>query len=259
MGESPNKNIQIFLDTLEKAKKLKQSDYNAAIYYDRKSMEKMAKAHRDVVGTCDVTVSGDDSFLAARKLADQIPAENVLVLNFANSVSQGGGVRLGARAQEEDLCRTSTLYHSLISEEAYPFYSYNRKKHLNEKGSDTAVYSPNVYIIKDEKYQDIAPVKASVVTMAAPINTHNVNAIKILDQRIYKLFCLAEKLNHKNLVLGAWGCGAFGNEPEDVAELFRDHLSKFDCFEHVVFAVRMVKGRDEKNYRVFRSVLKTAY
>lgn len=255
MGESANENIQIFLDTLERAKKLKQSDYNTAIYYDWKSMEKMAKAHRNVTGICDVIVSGDDSFLAARKLADQIPVENVLVLNFANSISQGGGVRLGARAQEEDLCRTSTLYQSLISEEAYPFYSYNRKKHFNEKGSDTAVYSPNVYIIKDEKYQDIAPVKVSVVTMAAPVNTHGVNAIKILDQRIYKLLCLAEKLNHKNLVLGAWGCGAFGNEPEDVAELFRNNLGKFDCFEHVVFAVRMVKGRDEKNYRVFKRVL----
>lgn len=259
MESTAGKNVRIFTDTLKKIKKLDVTDWNKAVYYDLETMEKLAQHHRNINGKCNITVSGDDSFQAARKIIKTDFSENVLVLNFANAVSQGGGVRIGARAQEEDLCRTSTLYNSLISEEAYPFYDYNRRKHFGETGSDTAVYSPNVYIIKDEKYQDIAPVKVSVVTMAAPINIRGINAAEILDKRIYKLLCLAEELNHKKLVLGAWGCGAFGNEPEDVAELFRNNLGKFDCFEHVVFAVRMVKGRDEKNYRVFRSVLETAY
>ena len=50
--------------------------------------------------------------------------------------------------------------------------------------------------------------------------------------------------------------GAFGNDPQEVAELFRDNLKKFGCFEEVVFAVRMVAGRDERNYQVFQKVLK---
>ena len=126
-------------------------------------------------------------------------------------------MRIGARAQEEDLCRTSTLYNSLISQEAFPFYDYNRKNDKNESGSDTAIYSPHVFIIKDEKYHDIAPVEVSVVTMAAPINEPGI---------------------------------------QEVAEFFRDNLKKFDCFEEVVFAVRMVAGRDERNYQVFQKVLK---
>lgn len=249
--DAVNENVRIFLDTLEKVKTLKQTDWNTSVYYNEETMDALRKKHRDATGECQIIVSADDSFQAARKLVEQ-GRQDTLVLNFANAISQGGGVRLGARAQEEDLCRTSTLYQSLISEEAYPFYDHNRRHNLNEKGSDTAVYSPNVYIIKDEKYQDITPVKASVITMAAPIKSCVDNAAEILDQRIYKLLCLAEQLGHKTLVLGAWGCGAFGNDPEDVAELFRKNLKRFGSFEKVVFAVRMVRGRDEKNYRVFQ-------
>lgn len=256
MESTAGKNVRIFTDTLKKIKKLDVTDWNKAVYYDLETMQKMAQHHQNMNGKCNITVSGDDSFQAARKMVKTDFSENVLVLNFANAVSQGGGVRIGARAQEEDLCRTSTLYNSLVSEEAYPFYDYNRQNDLNVQGSDTAIYSPNVYIIKDENYHDIAPVKVSVVTMSAPINGYGMNMSTIFDQRIYKLLCLAEKLKHRNLVLGAWGCGAFGNDAEIVAELFRKNLEKFDSFEQIVFAVRRVKGIDENNYRAFEEVFR---
>lgn len=255
MRDTAGVNVRIFTDTLKKINKLKVTDWNKAVYYNLETMEKLAQHHKNMNGKCNITVSGDDSFQAARKIIKTDFKQNVLVLNFANAVSQGGGVRIGARAQEEDLCRTSTLYNSLVSEEAYPFYDYNRQRDLNVQGSDTAIYSPNVYIIKDEDYHDIKPVKVSVITMSAPINDNGLNTSEILDQRIYKLLCLAEELKHRNLVLGAWGCGAFGNDAEIVAELFRKNLEKFGDFEQVVFAVRRVKGRDEKNYRVFKRVL----
>ena len=251
-----NDYIEIFVDTTRKSKKFINTGIEEAQYYDIDMMNQLAEQHVDVAGDVLIKVSGDDSYRAARKMKKQNGAKEILVLNFANSISQGGGVRIGARAQEEDLCRTSTLYNSLISQEAFPFYDYNRKNDKNESGSDTAIYSPHVFIIKDEKYHDIAPVEVSVITMAAPINEPGIPAADILDQRIYKLLCLAESIGHKKLVLGAWGCGAFGNDPQEVAELFRDNLKKFDCFEEVVFAVRMVAGRDERNYRVFQKVLK---
>ncbi len=256
IGDIAGKNVRIFMDTLKKIKKLKMTDCSKAVYYDLDTMEKLAQHHQNRNGKCNITVSGDDSFQAARKIIKTDLSENVLVLNFANSVSQGGGVRIGARAQEEDLCRTSTLYNSLVSEEAYPFYDYNRQHDLNIQGSDTAIYSPNVYIIKDEDYHDIKPVKVSVITMSAPINDNGLNTSKILDQRIYKLLCLAEELKSRNLVLGAWGCGAFGNDAEVVAELFRKNLEKFDCFERVVFAVQRVKRGDENNYRAFEEAFR---
>lgn len=92
-----------------------------------------------------------------------------MVLNMANSVSPGDGVLFGAKAQEEDLCRASFLYHSLMSEEGSRFYAYNRQYHLNEQGSDTAIYSPHEYVIKVCHYKDIQPVEVSVFTMAAPM------------------------------------------------------------------------------------------
>lgn len=249
-----NNYVRVFVDTLDKTKKFAAANTKEAQYFDVQTMDRLASDHADQPGDFRVTVSGDDSFRAARALKAQ-GSDDALVLNFANSISQGGGVRIGARAQEEDLCRTSTLYSSLVSAGAYPFYDYNRKNDLNEEGSDTAIYSPHVVIFKDETYQEIEPVDVSVVTMAAPVNEPGINATELLDQRIYKLLCLAEYLKHRTLVLGAWGCGAFGNNPQVVAELFRKNLAKFACFDEVVFAVRMVVGRDERNYKVFREVL----
>lgn len=250
-----NDYIEIFVDTTRKSKKFINTGIEEAQYYDIDMMNQLAEQHVDVAGNVLIKVSGDDSYRAARKMKKQNGAKEILVLNFANSISQGGGVRIGARAQEEDLCRTSTLYSSLMSEGAFPFYDFNRIHDLNVKGSDTAIYSPHVFIFKDEDYHDIVPVEVSVVTMAAPINEPEINAVEILDQRIYKLLCLAESLEHKNLILGAWGCGAFGNDPYDVAKLFQKNLKKFKSFEQVVFAVCKIVGRDGRNYEAFREIL----
>lgn len=255
MGVTGDSNVQIFMDTLDKSNNLKQTDWHVAKYYDVEALERISRNHQDQTGDIQISVSKEDSFQAARRLKNQNKDKDVLVLNFANSVSQGGGVRIGALAQEEDLCRTSTLYQSLISEEAYLFYSYNRKNNLGAIGSDTAVYSPNVYIIKDENYQDIDPVKVSVLTMASPVREAVTNATEILNRRIYKLLCLAENLGYNTLILGAWGCGAFGNDPEDVADIFKKNLRKFNYFEHVMFAVKVVTKRDKKNYQIFKEIL----
>ena len=73
----------------------------------------------------------------------------VLVLNFANPVNPGGGVRKGARAQEEDLCRKSSLLLSLESKEAQRYYRYNRRLGTY-MGSDALMITPQVEIIRDE-------------------------------------------------------------------------------------------------------------
>lgn len=250
-----NNYIEIFIDTTRKSKKFLNAGIEEAQYYDIDMLNHLSIQHVDMFGDALISVSGDDSYQAARKMIKENGVKRILVLNFANSISQGGGVRIGAKAQEEDLCRTSTLYCSLMSEGAFPFYDFNRKHDLNISGSDTAVYSPHVLIIKDENYCDITPVEVSVVNMAAPINESGINAVEILDQRIYKLLCLAESLEHKSLVFGAWGCGAFGNDPYDVAELFLKNLKRFNSFKQVVFAVRKVEGCNEKNYEAFRSVI----
>ena len=97
-----------------------------------------------------------DSFTLARKQYESEflfrgdGKKEVLVLNFANPVNPGGGVRNGAKAQEEDLCRKSSLLLSLESEKAEAYYNYNLKQHT-KLGSDAMIFTPKVEIIKDRK------------------------------------------------------------------------------------------------------------
>lgn len=247
--------IQVFEDTIEKCEQscsFFSHDHTKAEYYDIQRVNELARNHVASKSHADIRVSPDDSYVAALRMKKEKGVSDVLVLNMANSVSPGGGVSRGAEAQEEDLCRTSSLWCSLTSREGKRFYAYN-KYHLNKQGSDTAIYSPHVYVIKDCHYNDIRPVEVSVLTMAVPVYSRKYDAKNIMDERIYKMLCIAEDTGHKNLVLGAWGCGAFGNDPNDVAQSFKKHLAQFDFFDHVEFAV--MPGRSKKgapdNYSCF--------
>lgn len=94
--------------------------------------------------------------------------ERVLVLNLANATHKGGGVRNGAKAQKEDLCRKSSLLVSLEGPEAAPFYEYNRALHTN-MGSDAVMINPLVEILKDENGELLdETVVVAVMTCAAP-------------------------------------------------------------------------------------------
>ena len=181
----------------------------------------------------------------------------VLVLNFANAVSPGGGVTRGARAQEEDLCRKSTLYVSLKSSEASCYYTYNRK-HYSNMGTDSMVLSPYVEVFKDEKgnyLQESAVV--SVLSCAAPMVlfgkwTSMKRYREILYRRICAIIKCAVVNGYKFLVLGAWGCGDFGNDPKLISDLFYDAFQTIGTsdFEIVEFAV-LCKSERSRNFTAF--------
>lgn len=202
---------------------------------------------------CKVSVINADSFQAARQY------ENPLVMNFANAHNPGGGFKLGANAQEEALCRCSTLYASITSKEASKMYLYNNT-HLKSVESDYMLYSPDVCVFRDEKCELLEePFMVSVVTLPAPnrygaaMFATNQNVAETMIRRIKIMLRIATKNGHTNLVLGAWGCGAFGNKPEDVSSYFKKVLIDEEygrCFDAVRFAIY---GRtDGKNIRVFR-------
>jgi uncharacterized protein (TIGR02452 family) len=196
------------------------------------------------------------SYQAAKELHSQ--NDDVLVLNFANPVHPGGGVYLGATAQEEDLCRKSTLLKSLESKNAKAYYDFHRK--LNSPlSSDCMILSPKVEVFRNsDNTLSYEPFVVSVLTCAAPIMSNAVrnmgagNYEQLLYQRIKGMLCLASTQNYKSLVLGAWGCGAFGNDAEIVAKLFRRAFDEMNSpFDNVVMAV-LDKSKLKYNYKKFK-------
>ena len=163
-----------------------------------------------------------------------------LVLNFANGTHVGGGFLRGAKAQEETLCYVSSLFCSLID---HPFYEYNAKI-SNNKSSDYSILS-RATVFRNESYQLIEqPWHMDVLTCAAPIARLDWSGVsidegaEIMDQRIARVLDIAIAYGFTDLVLGAWGCGAFGNDPQRIAQLFAKHLSeRSQYFDSVVFAI----------------------
>ena len=210
------------------------------------------------VGTpCIIEVTCEDSFEAAKRLHEP------MVMNFANAHNAGGGFRLGASAQEEALCRCSTLYSSISSKAASEMYRYNNT-HLSKVESDHMLYSPEVWVIRGGDLQLTAnPFKVSVITIPAPnrrgaafIASENLIE-STMTRRIRIMLHTAVSRGCKELVLGAWGCGAFGNSPQKVSHYFRKVLMDEGyekCFTHIVFAV--YGKSDGKNVTAFRETFK---
>ena len=223
-----------------------------------------------------ITVSGDRSYQAAMKLHKENPDAKIAVMNFANAFHAGGGVTKGSSAQEESLCRTSTLYPLLYRQTLrYSFYKHHHDLNTS-KASDSLVYTEGVIICKtDEDLPKRMPqedwVTVDVITIAAPDlrDKSNIHAPLVnggtymndaelfgyhVKRAIHMLTCAAAK-GADILVLGAFGCGAFQNNPEVVARAYRIALQEFPrVFQHIEFAVYCPPG-GSVNYDVFSRVL----
>lgn len=203
------------------------------------------KTGNGIIPTIEVT--NETTAQAAVRLGT-LGKTDLVALNFAAARNVGGGFLAGASAQEEDLCRCSGLYSCLKSKPM--FYNENI---LSEDTlyTDGILYSPKVPFIRDEHLLFLEnPFELSILTAPAP----NLTAMKApktwqeeeeLDATIYatllnrakKILQVAELQGHKNVILGAWGCGAFGNNVYQVASVFAEALSKVPYFEHICFAV----------------------
>lgn len=212
----------------------------------------------------------EDSFTVARRLKMQCSSseKDVLVLNFASPIHPGGGVRKGAIAQEEDLCRMSSLYVSLTSEKAAAFYKHNRM--VDEtNGSSSMIFSDYVEIFKDKNYHYLPePIRVSVLSCAAPVYRagnianpflYEQKHYQIVYQRIVSMLACCSAFGYENLVLGAWGCGVFGNDSAKLAKLFDralngevkgGHPLRYS-FDNIVFAV-LDHSEEQYNFRNFK-------
>ena len=191
-----------------------------------------------------IEVTGESTLAAARRLGGDVAA-----LVFASARNAGGGFLNGAQAQEESIARSSALYPCLRA--AGEFYAYHRA-HSELTYSDRVIYSPGVPVFRDDKAAFLTePYPVTFLTVAAP----NLSAIRsnqpeltaevpaVLRRRAARTLAVAAAHGHRRLVLGAWGCGVFGNDPTTVAEAFAAVLPQFPL-EHVVFAI-LGPNRDE--------------
>jgi len=183
-----------------------------------------------------VQVRNQTSLVAARTLVEQ--GHDPLVLNFANGVVPGGGFLLGARAQEEALCRSSALFATLDGD---PMYEAHRERPLPDSTA-WAIYSPAVPVFRTDEGTPLdEPWLLSFLTCAAPYAPTVGQPLSgdLLEARISRVLAIAQACGHAALVLGAWGCGAFANDPHRTAKDFRSALEGpfAGAFEHVVFAI----------------------
>lgn len=264
-------NVEIFLETREiytrgiyrkNGRKISlgftPKEMQEVIYIDLPMVDRlMAEPVKPVTDApCTYRVVNLDSYAAARQMAAQEEG-TVMVLNFANAIHPGGGVTFGARAQEEDLCRKSSLYASLSSPQAKPYYDYNMQLY-DPKASDTMLVNPKVAIFRDNDNSFLdRPVHVAVLTSAAPVYYKRGNIsqgayIQLLGHRIQAMLRAAAHYGYENLILGAWGCGAFGNDAELVAQLFAAALAELPgVFRNVTFAI-LSRDPEDYNLKSFR-------
>ncbi|WP_067970029.1 TIGR02452 family protein [Nocardiopsis trehalosi] len=193
-------------------------------------------------------VTGESTLAAAVRLAGDGPADSgrrVAALNFASARNPGGGVADGARAQEESLARSSALWDALVR---CPDYYAHHRADRDLFYSDHVIYAPEVPVFRaDDGAWLPAPVPVAFLTSAAP-NRRMIERNRagdpalvpaVLRRRAGAVLAVAADQGARDLVLGAWGCGVFGNRPAEVAAAFADHLHGgfAGVFHRVVFAI----------------------
>lgn len=264
-------NVSIFEDTREFCKTnpaavnaIKLSNDHQEVFLEDEPVLPTPKA-RD--GSAKIIVSKRRSFEAASHYFGY----ETCVLNFASSTNPGGGVIWGSTAQEECLCRCSTLYSNLIVKENWErFYAPHRKQN-NPLYNDDCIYTPDVLVFKsDTRFPELMEQKdwlqVNIITCAAPnlrTDSNGSERVRITDseleqlhiKRMRRILTIAASRANDVVILGAFGCGAFKNSPEVVARAMKKVVQEFrNYFEVIEFAV-FCSPRDEQNYTVFERIL----
>ena len=280
MIDRRTKNAEIFRDTEHSYKS--DSELNTIVQESTKKQvfipEKSAVSFADQPKTdkAKVVVSGKRSLEAAEEYVKQ--GKKVCVLNFASATNPGGGVVNGSSAQEECICRCTTLYPCLNNDDLWTKFYKPHRKAANPLYNSDCVYTLDVCVFKsDINFPELLPRdkwwKVNILTCAAPnlrerpSNTMNPHAgykpakvtpaelETLLTSRIKRIFEVAVANDNEVLILGAFGCGAFRNPPEIVAKVFynvmQDYLCYFDTIEYAVYHTE----REVGNYEAFKRIM----
>jgi uncharacterized protein (TIGR02452 family) len=205
-------------------------------------------------------VANETTLQGGARLAARTGLGRIGVLNFASAKNPGGGFMGGAQAQEESLARSSALYPSL--QQCPGFYDYHRR-HPTSLYSDRIIYSPRCPVFRtDQGVLLEEPYTVDFITCAAPnagaIHKNEPEVVDVLEptlrERGGKILGLAAQRNCETLILGAWGCGVFRNDPALVADVFWQHLKPsgpfWGRFNLVLFSV-LDRSAGETIYQAF--------
>ena len=229
--------IEIYQDTLDYGKYLLNSNTTKHEFNEISNPVKSeSKSIIKVINTDSVSALTEFSKIG-----------KTVVLNMASYKRPGGGVVNGARAQEECLFRCSNLGH-VIPNDFYPLQD-------NE-----LLWTKDAVFFKDVNYGYMKDVHVDVVTIAAiNLNAQKVNNYEELTKnKIRLMLSMAIKNDIDNIILGAWGCGVFGNEPSVMSKMFMDVLDEgYDSmFDNVIFAIINDHNSVGNNYDEFQKVIK---
>lgn len=210
-----------------------------------------------------VEVTGETALEATARLIRE-KSLATLCLNFASAKNPGGGFLKGSQAQEESLARSSGLYPTLLR--MREMYDYHRTQETCLY-SDHMIYSPDVPVFRNDDgdlldapypvtFLTSPAVNAGVVLQNEPENAGRIR--EVMARRIHRVLWVAREHGHRTLVLGAWGCGVFRNDPGMIAELFDEALRPGGIFHgdftHIVHPVYDTSS--ERNiFNAFDSIL----
>lgn len=211
--------------------------------------------------------------------ASEYKGTKTAVHNFASATNPGGGVVRGANAQEECLCRCSGLYFNLNEQNMWDGFYRPHRASRDPIHNDDIIFTPEVLVFKtDTVNPKLLPeadwYKVDVITCAAPnlrdksSNRFNqgdgVKKNKISDEelllihekRLQRILDIAVAEREEVVILGAFGCGAFSNNPEVVALAAKNVIKKYlNTFKVIEFAV-YCNPKDNRNFETFKRVLK---
>lgn len=210
----------------------------------------------------DIIYKAETTLETIYRYRDTKSNKSLGVLNFASAYHAGGGFLNGAMAQEESLAYCSNLYRKQTTGEGKLFYIKNEKEH-NAFYTDNMLMS-NVTFFKNEKYQLVYPFTCQVLTSSAV----NVNLVKgkgfsdkvieiTMKNRMRKILQLFSYSNCEVIVLGAFGCGVFGNKPETIARLWNELIYEEGLgsyFKTIIFSIFDRNGSN--NYETFFNMRK---
>ena len=247
--------ISVFKDTTEK---VMQNWHDMFSHEDE--MLKGTKFYSKAVGinhaelkkyeSPEISVVDNDCLYAAEELVKQ--GLKPAVLNMASFHTPGGGVERGSSAQEESIFRRTNIFRSL-----YQFHSVGENYHIKQLEERYplemhygAIYTPNVTVFKSAENDGCKlldnPFDIDVITIAAVRKPELENGklpawvTDILKIKIRQMFDIALENGNDSLVLSAFGCGAYGTPPKEMARLFHEVLDseKYKgVFNKIVFAI----------------------